>query len=1141
MYKNLYYNLLKNQKYKPRFFYMRLIGLGCTAIGLLASAQAFAQVPTCTGAAALDTESRLTTPDQTLNLGQTFTTTTGMTCNVVLAGGPSTLIVDTNTVIGNAIMDGSSILRVLAGARILGYIEAGEFLRSSDGTERLRGGAGAINIFDNAIVGTILTGESSSLSARGNDNNTVTIGRIVTSAINTNIFNAIIDTQHDLQVGTPLLDKGAVLIRGGTVNIEQTSIFNTSNPGRYAVLLDNDPNRARPMIVALTDVTIDRTSFGVGASNDFDRVMRLRLGGVAVQGAQTEIAMDLRNSASTTGTIDVVIDGGGQILRSSLTGLIGMRLEAATSGITVVTTFVDITGRAGAATAEVTRPGVGVLASGPIEALFSNRTVITGATNGIYIHGSAFTGTSGPVLSLNADASVTGIAGSAIVVDGTGGRTDASIRMQDTIVLSGANNRLLDTINGGTVQVSAEGVVLNGDFVADANSTMNIRMTRNTSMAGNIVLGNNVVVDDGAVWNVAGASSASNLVIGEAGTGTVNLGGQASFTSANPVIIAQNAGSAGSLNIGADPGTSTPPVAPGALNVPAITFGAGAGALNFNHNSDSYVFNPIMTGNGTINQFAGKTILNNNNNGFTGTANVRGGILAVNGTLGGRMDVIGGRLQGTGTIGSTTNQANGTIAPGNGGFDRLTINGNYIGNGGTVELVTVLGDDSSQTSQLVVMNDTSGTSNVRVINQGGAGAQTINGIKVIDVGGASNGTFNLLGNAVTKEGEQSIVQGLFAYTLQKNGVSTTDGNWYLRSSLVTSPSEGDPETPPAPRLNPGAPIYEAYAQTLQVLNKLPTLQQRVGNRFWSNAGNPVMEQGADALGTPYVPAAEAGVVVDSHGVWGRIEGARNHFEPKNSPTDLRQNINSLIMQAGIDGLLSETESGRLIGGITAQYGKAKSNITSPHGDGDIDTNGWGLGGTLTWYGDNGFYLDAQGQAMWYKSDLNSSTNNLSLTNGNKGTGYGLSLEGGQRVDIDAYWSLTPQAQLTWSSVKFDAFNGAWATSVDLNNGNSLNARFGISADYRNAWQASNGMINRTNVYAIANIYQELMNSSKVNVVGVEFENDIDKTWGGIGAGGTYAWADDKYALYGEGSVNTSLSNFAKSYSLKGTVGLRIKW
>jgi outer membrane autotransporter protein len=48
-------------------------------------------------------------------------------------------------------------------------------------------------------------------------------------------------------------------------------------------------------------------------------------------------------------------------------------------------------------------------------------------------------------------------------------------------------------------------------------------------------------------------------------------------------------------------------------------------------------------------------------------------------------------------------------------------------------------------------------------------------------------------------------------------------------------------------------------------------------------------------------------------------------------------------------------------------------------------------------------------------------------------------------------------------------------------------------------------------------------------------------WGGLGLGGSYNWDNDKYSIYGEGSINTSLTSFADNYSYKGTLGFRVKW
>ena len=69
-------------------------------------------------------------------------------------------------------------------------------------------------------------------------------------------------------------------------------------------------------------------------------------------------------------------------------------------------------------------------------------------------------------------------------------------------------------------------------------------------------------------------------------------------------------------------------------------------------------------------------------------------------------------------------------------------------------------------------------------------------------------------------------------------------------------------------------------------------------------------------------------------------------------------------------------------GVELHYAHGKTKTNSAHGDGDISTDGYGFGGTLTWYGENGFYLDGQGQVTWYRSDLHSTTANAGLTDNN---------------------------------------------------------------------------------------------------------------------------------------------------------------
>lgn len=139
------------------------------------------------------------------------------------------------------------------------------------------------------------------------------------------------------------------------------------------------------------------------------------------------------------------------------------------------------------------------------------------------------------------------------------------------------------------------------------------------------------------------------------------------------------------------------------------------------------------------------------------------------------------------------------------------------------------------------------------------------------------------------------------------------------------------------------------------------------------------------------------------------------------------------------------------------------------------------------------------------------------------------------------WALTLQAQLMWSSIDADEFSDTWGSRVSLHDGDSLLGRLGLAADYRLDWKGNDGLMVNTSVYGIANVYQAFLGGTTVNVSGIDFEIDNDRTWAGIGAGGTYAWADNKYAVYGDGSINTSLNHFANSYAVKGSVGFKVKW
>ncbi|KAF0784922.1 AIDA autotransporter, partial [Salmonella enterica subsp. enterica serovar Worthington str. BCH-3008] len=94
----------------------------------------------------------------------------------------------------------------------------------------------------------------------------------------------------------------------------------------------------------------------------------------------------------------------------------------------------------------------------------------------------------------------------------------------------------------------------------------------------------------------------------------------------------------------------------------------------------------------------------------------------------GAIFTLNGDLINMGTMTSGSSSS----TPGN----TLYVDGNYTGNGGSLYLNTVLGDDDSATDKLVITGDASGTTDL-YINGIGDGAQTTNGIEVVDVGGVS--------------------------------------------------------------------------------------------------------------------------------------------------------------------------------------------------------------------------------------------------------------------------------------------------------------------------------------------------------------------------------------------------------------------
>ncbi|AJA09114.1 outer membrane autotransporter [Sphingopyxis fribergensis] len=799
-----------------------------------------------------------------------------------------------------------------------------------------------------------------------------------------------------------------------------------------------------------------------GALNDLVNVGgNLVLDGVINVGVPTGGAFDvgvyrmfnyggtLTNNGVTLGTLPT---GANAVVQTSIAGQVNLVNSA---GLTL--NFWD--GAAGPKNNGVVNGGSGVWQASPGN---DNWTGENGAVNAGYTDGAfaIFGGTGGTVT----------------VDNGLGAVSAAGMQFAaNNYVITGGGITLTDAT--ATIRVG-DGSSAGAGFTATINSSLSGAAQLVKSDAGTLVLGGTNSYT-GGTQIVGGTIRISNDANLGATSGAVTLDGgtletSANLTSARDIVVA----SGGTIAAAADT----------VFTYHGLLSGAG-----------------VLAKNG-----AGTLLVTGNNSGFGGSTTVAGGTLSVQGSLGGAVSVgSAGRLDGAGRVGSIVNA--GIVAPGS-GIGSLTVTGDYAGNGGVLEIEAALGGDTSATDRLIVSGATSGNTRVAVINRGGLGAQTVDGIKIVDVAGASNGNFALDGDYLFG-GQQAVIAGAYGYRLYKNGISTPqDGDWYLRSARLDE--AGNPQ---GPLYQPGVPVYEAYVGALQSLNRLPTLQQRVGNRSW--AASPV-----------------AGA-----GLWGRFESERQRPDALVSTSGADRKVDQWQAQLGLDATLSQRSDGAaLIGGLTAHYGKADSAVTSIFGNGSIDTQGYGVGATMTWYGPQGFYVDGQAKLSWFDSDLESNILG-SLAQGNKGDGQAFSLELGKQTSIGRNLSVTPQVQMSFAKVDFDRFADPADASVSAAKGESLKTRWGIAIDHQTSWKGPAGDVRRTRLYSVMNLSYEWLDGAVADVSATTIANRDHRLSGELGLGGSYSWGNDRFTLYTEISGDTAIADFGAGYNLKGSAGFRVRF
>ncbi|MGV0875526.1 autotransporter outer membrane beta-barrel domain-containing protein [Martelella sp. FLE1502] len=427
--------------------------------------------------------------------------------------------------------------------------------------------------------------------------------------------------------------------------------------------------------------------------------------------------------------------------------------------------------------------------------------------------------------------------------------------------------------------------------------------------------------------------------------------------------------------------------------------------------------------------------------------------------------------------GSTLSSVNGATG------DAMTVTGNLTG-GGTlaidVDLANAVGDS------LTVNGANLGGVTTLSLNELSTGYASGKAIEIITLDGGEQGNFVLPGYNVS---------GAYAYALSEVG-----NQYFLTGDFSNA-----------------TPVYEVLPELMLTLNRPDSLQDRVGERYWN-----------------------LGDVSDPGYVWADFTGGREHYDGTEGTLNASYNADIYRLRMGVDAQFGETESGFAVGGLVFQYANASADVSSRVGGGDVVSQLFGMGATMTWYGNNGFYVDGQAFGNVINNEITiAGTPTLGMQ---QSYGYSLSAETGYRFDVAPGWALTPQAQLTWGSVNFDDFTGVYNEDVSLVNGDSLAARMGLQTDYRTDWTTATGEARSASFHGIANVYYDFTNDpSEVRVSGVNMSTDDGDWTGEIGIGGSYTWLNGKLGINGDVTASTGLENFGDSYGLTGKVRFQMQW
>lgn len=663
------------------------------------------------------------------------------------------------------------------------------------------------------------------------------------------------------------------------------------------------------------------------------------------------------------------------------------------------------------------------------------------------------------------------------------------LQLGNSGMISGSDSAITFASNQTNTLTLDTGSILNGDVIS-TNSRTNTLTLRGTGSEDSNFRGMNAgdgfasLTMSGNDWTLTGNVDVigSNNSI-KVNTGKLTLAGDVKNSAGN-TLIANDA--ALQLGDGTNTGSLTGTV-------------SNNGTLIFNQGSDS-TFATDITGSGNVQKIDAHTLILSGNNSYTGntllnsgttlvaegatlgsagnTATVTvadGATFASAGTVNNNVDILSGGVLASwnavsgnnDTLSATANTINGNVN--NSGTlqisglndyvgNKFTINGDYTGQSGSkIVMNSILGEDSSRTDHLTITGNSAGQSGIKLSNIGGLGAQTVNGIEIINVGGNSDAAFTLAKPAVV---------GAWEYNLNQK----SDGNWYLESK--TPPSDdnqnngGDDDGSSTDNTdndgdNDNGANTDNGGNNDNGGNTTPVAPEVMAPEVGAYLGNYLAAQGMflhkrddrDQL------TLRNGEDLNT---WMYVKG--RYHDNDVAGGKVNYDTTQYVMQVGSDFISKQMDTGVLHGGMMFGAGQAKTDSTSVgskrSAHGKVD--GVNVGVYATWQEDQqlrkGSYIDSWASYGWYHNKLRSDGRDNESYNS---SGFAVSLEAGHAWIVDSEnertWKIEPQIQAVYSYLDQDDHTDADGVRITTLDNDSILGRLGVKSSYFNqkdvqAWQ-----------------------------------------------------------------------------------------